>query len=152
MFGLHNKYIDTLYRTAAHLHSYTVRSAELHAQVVPVFWEGSHSSLPSRAKWACYESGASFCCIISMQARCKNKSMTNRLRCWPCRPNLWPPPMKKQDTVLRFRLLASRFSFQLMWVWAGIMLLGLGTIHYKQINGEKVKCEGTLKHFIFCFW
>ena len=51
--------------------------------------------------------------------------------------------------MLRFRLLASRFSFQLMWVWAGIMLLGLGTMHYKQINGEKIKCEGILKYFIF---
>lgn len=53
--------------------------------------------------------------------------------------------------MLRFRLLASRFSFQLMWVWAGIMLLGLGTMHYRQINGEKVKCEGILKYFIFWY-
>ena len=85
------------------------------------------------------------------QARCKKIRDQGVKLMWSCRPNLWPPAMKRQDTVLRFRLLASRFSFQLMWVWAGIMLLGLGTMHYKQINGEKVKCEGILKYFIFWY-
>jgi len=28
-----------------------------------------------------------------------------------------------------------------MWVWAGTMLLGMGIMYYKEINGEKVRCE-----------
>lgn len=41
---------------------------------------------------------------------------------------------------LRFRQQATRFSFRLMYLWAGMMLLGLGTVYYRGSRGEKFKC------------
>ena len=54
------------------------------------------------------------------------------------------PAAMKQEVhhhYLRFRQVVSKASFQLMWVWAGTMLLGMGIMYYKEINGEKVRCE-----------
>ena len=51
------------------------------------------------------------------------------------------PRKKASDYLYRFRVLASRHSFTLIYMWAGVMLAGLGMLHYKQKTGAKVQCK-----------
>ena len=63
-----------------------------------------------------------------------------------------PPPQQQQpgskvsDYVYRFRVLATRHSFKLIYLWAGLMLVGLGLLHHKQKTGGKVQCR-SLTHW-----
>ena len=41
----------------------------------------------------------------------------------------------------RFRLFAARNAIPLVWLWAGTMLCGLGTVYYRLKKGEKVTSE-----------
>ena len=51
---------------------------------------------------------------------------------------------KLSPYFLRFRQLATRNSFRLIYVWAGTMLLGLGLLYYKEKKGERVGCERSV--------
>lgn len=44
----------------------------------------------------------------------------------------------------RFRLFAARNAIPLVWLWAGTMLCGLGTVYYRLKKGEKVTSELAL--------
>lgn len=50
------------------------------------------------------------------------------------------PRQKLSDYVYRFRVVASRHSFTLIYVWAGVFLAGLGMLQYKYMIGGKVQC------------
>lgn len=41
----------------------------------------------------------------------------------------------------RFRLFAARNTIPMVWVWAGAMLCGLGTVYYRLRKGEDVTSE-----------
>lgn len=41
----------------------------------------------------------------------------------------------------RFRVFAARNTIPMVWVWAGAMLCGLGTVYYRLHNGEDVTSE-----------
>ena len=38
----------------------------------------------------------------------------------------------------RFRVLVSRYTIPMVWLWAGTMLYGLGTVYYRLRSGEDV--------------
>lgn len=42
---------------------------------------------------------------------------------------------------MQFRKGVTKNSFKLLWVWAGVMLVGLGTLHFKTWQGESVGCK-----------
>ncbi|KAL5463179.1 hypothetical protein EMCRGX_G032057 [Ephydatia muelleri] len=51
--------------------------------------------------------------------------------------------MKTKDTTIsvrymQFRRGVTKYSFKLLWAWAGLMLFGLGTLHFKSWQGESV--------------
>ena len=48
---------------------------------------------------------------------------------------------KVSDHVYRFRVLATRHSLNLIYVWAGVMLMGLGLLHHRRKTGSKVQCK-----------
>ena len=45
----------------------------------------------------------------------------------------------------RFRLFAARNAIPLVWLWAGTMLCGLGTVYYRLKKGEKATSEFVIK-------
>ena len=46
-----------------------------------------------------------------------------------------------EDKIHRFRVLASRYSLALIYIWSGVMLAGLGLFYYKHKTGAKVHCK-----------
>ena len=48
----------------------------------------------------------------------------------------------------RFRLFAARNAIPLVWLWAGTMLCGLGTVYYRVKKGEKAMSEFVINDWL----
>lgn len=57
------------------------------------------------------------------------------------------PPSRLAQHIYRFRVFATRHSFTLIYVWAGVMLVGLGLLHYDvNVQGKRLRCEDKQYH------
>ncbi len=58
------------------------------------------------------------------------------------------PPSKPAARIHRFRVLATRYSTALIWVWCGVMILGMGKLHYDiNIQKKKLGCKFIASSF-----
>ena len=60
-------------------------------------------------------------------------------------------PSKPAAHIHRFRVLATRYSTALIWVWCGVMILGMGKLHY-DINIQKKKLGCKFIELIYAVW
>ena len=50
----------------------------------------------------------------------------------------------------RFRLFVARNTIPMVWIWAGAMLCGFGTVYYRLRNGEDVTGELASRRNYVC--
>ncbi len=63
------------------------------------------------------------------------------------------PPSKLSTHVYRYRVFATRYSTAMIWLWCGVMILGMGKLHYDiNIKKKKLGCKYSISscaHYLY---
>ena len=61
-----------------------------------------------------------------------------RVHAWVVGEEVEWASMGQEGRWYRFRVFATRYTIPMVWLWAGTMMCGLGTVYYRLKRGEDV--------------